>query len=179
MTKNPKTETQKHQDAQSHQIHQAAVAQGMSTVFERFEAQQPQCKHCQQGLSCQLCSDGPCRITAKAPLGVCGATGDLIVARNLLQLAVIGTAANTYQCRNLAGTLKAIGEGRSPLLVQGAAVGEDLQMTPDILSTDVAHGSSKFDSETEESRRSRGDVSATSSRCLPVLAVELVRDQVV
>jgi carbon-monoxide dehydrogenase catalytic subunit len=44
---------------------------------------------------------------------VCGATGDLIVARNLLQLATIGTAANTYQCRNLANTLKSIGEGKS------------------------------------------------------------------
>lgn len=108
----------KHKDLQSHEIHMAAVSQGMSTVFERFEAQQPQCGHCKKGLSCQLCSDGPCRISAKAPLGVCGATGDLIVARNLLQLAIIGTAANTYQCRNLANTLKAIGEGRSPLRVK-------------------------------------------------------------
>lgn len=108
----------KHHDVQSHEIHQAVLSQGMNTVFERFEAQQPQCGHCKKGLSCQLCSDGPCRISAKAPLGVCGATGDLIVARNLLQLAIIGTAANTYQCRNLANTLKAIGEGRSPLKVK-------------------------------------------------------------
>ncbi len=105
----------RHQDTQSHEIHQAAVSQGMSTVFERFEAQQPQCGTCKKGLSCQLCSDGPCRISAKAPLGVCGASGDVIVARNLLQLAAIGTAANTYQCSNLANTLKAIGNGRSPL----------------------------------------------------------------
>ena len=105
----------RHQDTQSHEIHQAAMRQGMNTVFERFEAQQPQCGTCKKGLSCQLCSDGPCRISAKAPLGVCGASGDVIVARNLLQLAAIGTAANTYQCRNLANTLKAIGEGRSPL----------------------------------------------------------------
>lgn len=107
-----------HQDSQSRGIHQTAVAQGMSTVFERFAAQQPQCGPCKKGLSCQLCSDGPCRITKKAPLGVCGATGDLIVARNLLQLATIGTAANTYQCRNLANTLKAIGEGRSSVKVK-------------------------------------------------------------
>ena len=108
----------KHQDRQSHEVHIAVLSQGMSTVFERFEAQQPQCGHCRKGLSCQLCSDGPCRISAKAPLGVCGATGDLIVARNLLQLAIIGTAANTYQCRNLANTLKAIGEGRSHLRIK-------------------------------------------------------------
>lgn len=108
----------RHQDTQSHEIHQAAVNQGMSTIFERFEAQQPQCGTCRKGLSCQLCSDGPCRISAKAPLGVCGANGDVIVARNLLQLAAIGAAANTYQCRNLATTLKAIGEGRSPLKIR-------------------------------------------------------------
>ncbi len=107
-----------HQDKQSQEVHQAAVSQGMSTVFERFEAQQPQCGMCRKGLSCQLCSDGPCRISSKAPLGVCGASGDLIVARNLLKLAAIGTAANTYQCRNLANTLKSIGEGRSPLKIR-------------------------------------------------------------
>ncbi|MGC2063730.1 MAG: anaerobic carbon-monoxide dehydrogenase catalytic subunit [Thermodesulfovibrionales bacterium] len=107
-----------HQDQQSHEVHMATISQGMSTVFERFEAQQPQCGTCRKGLSCQLCSDGPCRITSRAPLGVCGATGDVIVARNLLQLAIIGTAANNYQCRNLANTLKAIGEGKSPVKIR-------------------------------------------------------------
>ena len=118
MTKKIDTLIQKHQDAQSHQIHQAALSQGMITIFERFEAQQPQCSYCKKGLSCQLCSDGPCRISKRVPLGVCGATGDLIVARNLLNLAIIGTAANTYQCRNLANTLKAIGEGRSSVKIK-------------------------------------------------------------
>jgi len=108
----------RHQDTQSHEIHQAVIGQGMSTVFERFDSQQPQCGTCKKGLSCQLCSDGPCRISAKAPLGVCGANGDVIVARNLLQLAAIGTAANTYQCRNLANTLKSIGAGKSPLKIR-------------------------------------------------------------
>jgi carbon-monoxide dehydrogenase catalytic subunit len=118
MSKKPEFMVQNHQDFQSHEIHQAAVSQGMSTVFERFRDQQPQCGHCKKGLSCQLCSDGPCRISKKAPLGVCGVTGDLIVARNLLQLTIMGTAANTYQCRNLANTLKAIGEGKSSLRVK-------------------------------------------------------------
>jgi len=107
-----------HQDKQSQEIHEAAVAQGMSTVFERFEAQQPQCEFCKQGLSCQLCSDGPCRISERKPFGVCGVNGDVIVARNLLQLTAIGTAANNYQCRNLAKTLKSIGEGRSSIKIK-------------------------------------------------------------
>ncbi|MDH4185059.1 MAG: anaerobic carbon-monoxide dehydrogenase catalytic subunit, partial [Nitrospinota bacterium] len=108
----------KHQDKQSQELHAAALRQGMTTVFERFQAQQPQCGNCSQGLSCQLCSDGPCRITKKAPLGVCGVNGDVIVARNLLQLAAIGCAANNYQSRNLALTLKAIGEGRSKIKIK-------------------------------------------------------------
>tara|TARA_B100001971_G_scaffold213861_1_gene248597 strand:- start:1433 stop:3133 length:1701 start_codon:yes stop_codon:yes gene_type:complete len=45
-------------------------------------------------------------------------SGDVIVARNLLQLATIGTAANNYQLRNLAKTLKSIGEGRSSVKIK-------------------------------------------------------------
>jgi len=107
-----------HQDKQSQEIHKAVLAQGMSTVFERFQAQQPQCEFCKQGLSCQLCSDGPCRISERKPLGVCGVNGDVIVARNLLQLTAIGTAANNYQCKNLAKTLKSIGEGKSSIKIK-------------------------------------------------------------
>ncbi len=118
MHKLPEISGKGHPDKQSREMHQIAISQGMNTVFERFEAQQPQCGTCKKGLSCQLCSDGPCRISKKAPLGVCGATGDLVVARNLLQLAVIGTAANTYQCRNLANTLKSVGEGKSSVSIK-------------------------------------------------------------
>ena len=107
-----------HQDQQSREMHEFVCEHGISTIFERFEAQQPQCQYCKQGLSCQLCSDGPCRISPKAPLGVCGVSGDVIVARNLLQLATIGTAANNYQLRNLAKTLKSIGEGRSSVKIK-------------------------------------------------------------
>ncbi|HJO62145.1 MAG TPA: hypothetical protein QF571_04865, partial [Desulfobacterales bacterium] len=107
-----------HQDQQSREMHEFVCEHGISTIFERFEAQQPQCQYCKQGLSCQLCSDGPCRISPKAPLGVCGVSGDVIVARNLLQLATIGTAANNYQLRNLAKTLKSIGEGRSSVRIK-------------------------------------------------------------
>ena len=39
---------------------------GMSNVFDRWELQEKiRCKFCLQGLSCQLCSQGPCRISEK------------------------------------------------------------------------------------------------------------------
>ncbi len=45
MKRTPSAVKGKHQDMQSHEVHMAAVSQGMSTVFERFEARQPQCGH--------------------------------------------------------------------------------------------------------------------------------------
>lgn len=39
---------------------------GMSNVFDRWVLQEKiRCKFCLQGLSCQLCSNGPCRINEK------------------------------------------------------------------------------------------------------------------
>ncbi len=40
---------------------------GLSSVFSRWEEQEKiRCKFCLQGLSCQLCTHGPCRISEKA-----------------------------------------------------------------------------------------------------------------
>ena len=57
----------------------------MSTVFDRFQLQKPQCKFGTDGVCCRLCHMGPCRITPKAHLGICGADADTITARNLLR----------------------------------------------------------------------------------------------
>jgi len=48
---------------------------GMSNVFDRYAQQEKiRCGFCLQGLSCQLCSNGPCRINEKTgqDKGVCG-----------------------------------------------------------------------------------------------------------
>ncbi len=51
------------------------------------------CKFCEAGLSCQRCAMGPCRIRAEGKnRGVCGATADLIVSRNLLDQIATGAA---------------------------------------------------------------------------------------
>ncbi len=52
---------------------------GMSNAFDRYAQQEKiRCKFCLQGLSCQLCTNGPCRISEKSgqDKGVCGIGSD-------------------------------------------------------------------------------------------------------
>ena len=92
----------------------------MSTVFDRFQLQKPQCKFGTDGVCCRLCHMGPCRITPKAHLGICGADADTITARNLLREIAAGTAAHSDHGRMLVRTLKSVatkakaGNTRSP-----------------------------------------------------------------
>lgn len=85
---------------------------GLTNVFDRFSQQQPiQCKFCIEGLSCQLCANGPCRISPKVPRGTCGVDAHTMVARNFMYRHVtIGTSANIFHCHQAARTLKAAGE---------------------------------------------------------------------
>ncbi|MCL5291946.1 MAG: anaerobic carbon-monoxide dehydrogenase catalytic subunit [Actinobacteria bacterium] len=94
---------------------------GIDNVFDRYKAQQPQCSFGIQGICCQLCSHGPCRITPKAPAGICGAGPDMIAARNLLRLAVHGASAYSHHLEETAKTLKATAEGKTPFKIQNEA----------------------------------------------------------
>ena len=85
---------------------------GIDTCFTRAEQQKTTCKFGTDGICCKICHMGPCRLTAKAPRGVCGADADTIVARNYLREVVGGTAAHSDHCRHLVLRLKKIGEGR-------------------------------------------------------------------
>ncbi len=92
---------------------------GVETIFDRFDRQQPQCSFGMAGVCCRNCFMGPCRITAKAPKGVCGADADLIVARNLLRSAAAGTAAHGARGRESMLALKYAAEGRIPVPIEG------------------------------------------------------------
>jgi anaerobic carbon-monoxide dehydrogenase catalytic subunit len=99
-------------DPAMREMYQVVHNAGMTNVFDRFSQQQPtQCKFCIEGLSCQLCANGPCRIHEKAPRGVCGVDADTMVSRNFVYRHVtIGTSANIFHCHQAARTLKAAGE---------------------------------------------------------------------
>ncbi|MDF2548820.1 MAG: carbon-monoxide dehydrogenase catalytic subunit [Anaerosolibacter sp.] len=99
-------------DPAMREMYQAVHDAGMTNVFDRFSEQQPtQCKFCIEGLSCQLCANGPCRISKKAPRGVCGVDAHTMVSRNFVYRHVtIGTSANIFHCHQAARTLKAAGQ---------------------------------------------------------------------
>ncbi|MBS4538908.1 anaerobic carbon-monoxide dehydrogenase catalytic subunit [Clostridium sp. D2Q-11] len=99
-------------DPAMREMYQAVNKAGMTNVFDRFSEQQPiQCKFCVEGLSCQLCANGPCRISPKSPRGTCGVDAHTMVARNFVYRHVtIGTSANIFHAHQAARTLKAAGE---------------------------------------------------------------------
>lgn len=99
-------------DPAMREMYQHVHAQGLTNVFDRWEQQEKiRCSFCVQGLSCQLCANGPCRINAKVPRGACGVDAHVMVSRNFVYRHVtIGTAANMFHAMQAARTLKAAAE---------------------------------------------------------------------
>ncbi|VVB67271.1 Hydroxylamine reductase [uncultured archaeon] len=90
---------------------------GLETAWDRFDKQQPQCSFGELGLCCRNCNMGPCRIDPfgeGATRGVCGATADIIVARNLLRAIAAGAAAHSDHARDVAHTFLLVSEGKAP-----------------------------------------------------------------
>ena len=83
----------------------------VDTCFTRADTQKNSCKFGRDGLCCRICYMGPCRITSKAPRGVCGADANTIVARTLLREVVGGTAAHSDHGRHLVLRLKKVAGG--------------------------------------------------------------------
>ncbi|NPU86764.1 anaerobic carbon-monoxide dehydrogenase catalytic subunit [Methanothrix sp.] len=89
---------------------------GLETVWDRFNKQQPQCGFGQLGICCRNCNMGPCRIDpfGDGPdKGVCGATADIIVARNLLRMIAAGAAAHADHARDAVIVFKESAEGKA------------------------------------------------------------------
>jgi len=95
-------------------LYAKAQQDGIETVWERHEAQQPQCGFCEMGLSCRICVMGPCRIDpfGQGPrTGVCGADADIIVARNLCRMIAAGASAHSDHGRDLVEVLANVADG--------------------------------------------------------------------
>jgi carbon-monoxide dehydrogenase catalytic subunit len=89
---------------------------GLELVWDRYQSQQPQCGFGSLGLCCTVCNLGPCRIDpfGHGPKqGVCGATAEIISARNLLRDAASGSACHSDHGRHMAMTLKLVAEGKA------------------------------------------------------------------
>ncbi len=84
-----------------------------TTSLQRLALQEPQCGFGELGVCCRMCYMGPCRIdifNGGPRVGVCGATADTIVARNLLRETVGGAAAHTEHALDIAEVLKEVAE---------------------------------------------------------------------
>ncbi len=93
-----------------------ARREGIETVWDRLEKQQPQCGYCNLGTSCRICAMGPCRVDpfGDGPQkGVCGADADIIVARNLGRMIAAGAASHSDHGRDILETLYLVGEGKT------------------------------------------------------------------
>lgn len=84
-------------DIAAQKMLEKAKIEQITTVWDRFQEQQPQCGFGLAGLCCRHCVQGPCRIDpfGEGPkTGICGATADVMVARNLLRQVTGGAAAH-------------------------------------------------------------------------------------
>ncbi|MCK5653665.1 MAG: anaerobic carbon-monoxide dehydrogenase catalytic subunit [Dehalococcoidia bacterium] len=95
------------------EILEKAEAEGISTAFGRAETTKP-CPIGHEGNCCKICFMGPCRLTGKTTVGVCGATIETVAARNLAREIAAGAAAHSDHGRDMAHTLIAAAEGEAP-----------------------------------------------------------------
>ncbi len=91
-----------------------SLERNQQVAWDRSDAQQPQCGFGQLGLCCRNCTMGPCRIDpfGDGPSeGICGATADVIAARNLARMIAAGTAAHSDHGRDVAHALLTAAKG--------------------------------------------------------------------
>jgi anaerobic carbon-monoxide dehydrogenase catalytic subunit len=94
-----------------------AEQEGIATVFDRHQMQQPQCGFGSLGLCCRICWKGPCRVDpfGDGPqYGICGANKDTIVARNLIRMMAAGAAGHSEHGRHIALAMQRVGKGELP-----------------------------------------------------------------
>lgn len=93
---------------------------GITNTFDRFDPQEKiRCNFCTAGVSCQLCTNGPCRISEKvgATLGVCGITPDAMAMRDMLLRNAMGASTYAHHAYEAFRTLKSTVEGKTPFKI--------------------------------------------------------------
>ena len=84
---------------------------GADSWQQRVKNQTPHCGFGESGTCCRICSMGPCRITKKAPRGICGCDVHGIVGRNYLRFTAGGSATHSDHGREIMHTLYQTKEG--------------------------------------------------------------------
>ena len=98
-------------EAATNALLETAHKVGADTWQQRVKNQTPHCGFGEAGTCCRICSMGPCRITKKAPRGICGCDVHGIVARNYLMFTAGGAATHSDHGREIMHTLHQTREG--------------------------------------------------------------------
>ncbi|MDD5448565.1 MAG: anaerobic carbon-monoxide dehydrogenase catalytic subunit [Actinomycetota bacterium] len=95
-----------------------AEEEGRSTAFSRTETLKV-CTIGESGICCKNCAMGPCRLTAPKKegepekRGICGATAEVVAARNFARMVAAGAAAHSDHGRAVAETLTMVAKGEA------------------------------------------------------------------
>ncbi|MDR2613013.1 MAG: anaerobic carbon-monoxide dehydrogenase catalytic subunit [Deltaproteobacteria bacterium] len=110
-------------DAVTVKMLELAKEQGRSTIFDRAAKMKP-CNIGTEGICCKICSQGPCRLPLTKGIkdgtepdnriGLCGATPETIVARNLIRMVSAGASAHADHGLQLVETLSDLADGAAP-----------------------------------------------------------------
>lgn len=103
-------------DAATQQMRKRAEEEGVVTIWDREAQQTPHCGFGTLGVCCKNCNLGPCRIDPfgeGATQGVCGATAEVIAARNLVRHIAAGSACHNDHGREITKTLLMVAEGKT------------------------------------------------------------------
>jgi len=93
-----------------------AEKEKIETAWDRYELIKPECGFGLLGICCKNCGMGPCRIDpfGEGPQkGICGATADIISARNLVRMIAGGASAHSDHGRDIAHTLLLTSENKT------------------------------------------------------------------
>jgi carbon-monoxide dehydrogenase catalytic subunit len=99
-----------------------AREKGQPTIFDRALKMKP-CNIGTEGICCKICSQGPCRLPLTKGIkdgsepdkriGLCGATPETIVARNLIRMISAGSSAHADHGLTLVETLQDAANGET------------------------------------------------------------------
>ena len=99
-----KMTTVEEMEAATNRLLETGAKVGADAWQFRVKNQTPHCKFGEQGVCCRICAMGPCRITPKAPRGICGCDAHGIVGRNYLKFTAGGAATHSDHGREICHT---------------------------------------------------------------------------
>ena len=95
-------------EAATNRLLETGAKVGVDSWQARVKNQTPHCKFGEEGICCRICSMGPCRITKKAPRGICGCDAHGIAGRNFLRFTAGGAATHSDHGREICHTLHTV-----------------------------------------------------------------------